>query len=174
LVEPVVAAAAHRRPSRHRRRGIGGARPSSPPPPPPRAMSAQSASVIRKLAKHGAAALKPQRVGGPGANPWRRPLLSRRQAADARKQALASGTFGTFDASRGGWLEAWDDVAAPRVLAAPKLHKRERTRADRFASVEANLADMPKKIAAYRAAVDARKPPPGVESLMKRLTRRRK
>ena len=94
--------------------------------------------------------------------------------ADARKQALASGTFGTFDASRGGWLEAWDDVAAPRVLAAPKLHKRERTRADRFASIEANLADMPKKIAAYRAAVDARKPPPGVESLMKRLTRRRK
>ena len=104
----------------------------------------------------------------------RRPLLSRRQAADARKQALASGTFGTFDASRGGWLEAWDDVAAPRVLTAPKLHKRERTRADRFASIEANLADMPKKIAAYRAAVDARKPPPGVESLMKRLTRRRK
>lgn len=137
-------------------------------------MSFQSAAVIRKLARFGAEALKPQTVGGGGRNPWRRPLLSRRQAADARKAAIRAGTFGSFDEARGGWLEAWDVVPEPRVLPAPKLHKRERTREERYASIEANLADMPKKIAAYRKTVADRKPPPGIESLMKRLVRRRK
>ena len=59
------------------------------------AMSAfrQSASVIRKLAKHGVDALRPQKVeAAAGHNPWRRPLVSKRQAADARKQAIRAGT----------------------------------------------------------------------------------
>ena len=59
-------------------------------------------------------------------------------------------------------------------MTAPKLHKRERTREARFTSIEASLADMPKKIAEYRKTVAARKPKPGVETLLKSLTRRRK
>ena len=45
-----------------------------------------SQGVIKKLAQHGAAALKPRKVPtAPGqVNPWRRPLVSRREAAVAR------------------------------------------------------------------------------------------
>ena len=134
----------------------------------------QSVSVIRKLAKFGGEAMKAQKVGTGGRSPWRRPEISKRQAADARKAAIRAGTFGTFDPAAGGWLEAWDTVAEPRVLTGPKLHKRERTREERFSSIEANLADMPKKIAAYRKTVAARKPPPGIETLMRQIQRRRK
>ena len=135
-----------------------------------------SQGVIKKLAQHGAAALKPRKVPtAPGqVNPWRRPLVSRREAAVARKQALRDGTFGTFDPERGGWLREWDPVRAPRVLIPPKGHKRDRTRAERFRNVEARLQDMPRLIEEHRKAVQARKPPPGVETLLKRLVRRRK
>mmetsp|Transcript_5163 Transcript_5163/g.15323 ORF Transcript_5163/g.15323 Transcript_5163/m.15323 type:complete len:140 (-) Transcript_5163:22-441(-) len=137
--------------------------------------SQQSAKLIRKLAQHGAAALKPRKVDAlPGHSPWRRPLISRREAAVFRKQALRAGTFGSFDAERGGWLEDWDEVPEPRALIPPKGHKRERTREARAAAIEANLADMPKRIEEYRKAVRARKPTPGVEALLKRLVRRRK
>ena len=135
-----------------------------------------SQGVIKKLAQHGAAALKPRKVPtAPGqVNPWRRPLVSRREAAVARKQALRDGTFGTFDPEKGGWLREWDPVRAPRVLIPPKGHKRDRTRAERFRNVEARLRDMPRLIEEHRKAVQARKPPPGVETLLKRLVRRRK
>ena len=99
---------------------------------------------------------------------------SRREAAVARKQALRDGTFGTFDPEKGGWLREWDPVRAPRVLIPPKGHKRDRTRAERFRNVEARLQDMPRLIEEHRKTVQARKPPPGVETLLKRLVRRRK
>ena len=149
-------------------------------PPAASEQSANSANmsqgVIKKLAQHGAAALKPRKVPtAPGqVNPWRRPLVSRREAAIARKQALRDGTFGTFDPEKGGWLREWDPVRAPRVLIPPKGHKRDRTRAERFRNVEARLQDMPRLIEEHRKAVQARKPPPGVETLLKRLVRRRK
>ena len=104
----------------------------------------------------------------------RRPLVSRREAAVARKEALRNGTFGTFDPEKGGWLREWDPVRAPRVLIPPKGHKRDRTRAERFRNVEARLQDMPRLIEEHRKTVQARKPPPGVETLLKRLVRRRK
>ena len=135
-----------------------------------------SQGVLKKLAQHGAAALKPRQVPtAPGqVNPWRRPLVSRREAAVARKEALRNGTFGTFDPEKGGWLREWDPVRAPRVLIPPKGHKRDRTRAERFRNVEARLQDMPRLIEEHRKTVQARKPPPGVETLLKRLVRRRK
>ena len=135
-----------------------------------------SQGVIKKLALHGAGALKPRKVPTQlgQVNPWRRPLVSRREAAVARKQALRDGTFGTFDPEKGGWLREWDPVRAPRVLIPPKGHKRDRTRAERFRNVEARLQDMPRLIEEHRKTVQARKPPPGVETLLKRLVRRRK
>jgi hypothetical protein len=135
-----------------------------------------SQGVLKKLARHGAAALRPRKVPTrPGdVNPWRRPLISGRQAAVARKQALRDGTFGAFDPVQGGWLAEWDPVKAPRVLIPPKGHKRDRTRAERFRNVEARLQDMPRLIAEHRKSVEARKPTPGVETLLKRLVRRRK
>mmetsp|Transcript_14882 Transcript_14882/g.46196 ORF Transcript_14882/g.46196 Transcript_14882/m.46196 type:complete len:139 (-) Transcript_14882:34-450(-) len=136
----------------------------------------QAKGVIAKLARHGAAALKPRKVAvAPGGlNPWRRPLISRREAAVARKQAKRAGLYGTFDPATGGWLEEWDPSPEPRALRPPKAHKRERTRDERFQNIEQNLADMSGKIDAYRKTVQARKPTPGVETLIKRLTRRRK
>ena len=90
----------------------------------------QAKGVIAKLARHGAAALKPRKVAvAPGGlNPWRRPLISRREAAVARKQAKRAGLYGTFDPATGGWLEEWDPSPEPRALRPPKAHKRERTR----------------------------------------------
>ena len=87
---------------------------------------------------------------------------------------MRDGTFGTFDPEKGGWLREWDPVRAPRVLIPPKGHKRDRTRAERFRNEEARLQDMPRLIEEHRKTVQARKPPPGVETLLKRLVRRRK
>ena len=119
-----------------------------------------SQGVIKKLAQHGAAALKPRKV--PTAtgqvNPWRRPARPRREAAVARKQAIRDGTFGTFDPEKGGWLREWDPVRAPRVLIPPKGHKRDRTRAERFRNVEARLQGY---AAAHRGAPERR---PGAQA----------
>lgn len=76
-------------------------------------------SALRQLCRHGIEALRPQKVN----DRWRKPVISRRVAADLRKLALRSGTYGTFDACTGlGWDPAWDtpdrrsgDVAVPRT-----------------------------------------------------------
>ena len=72
------------------------------------------------------------------------------QAARLRKEALANGTYGSFQDSTstasssssqegrreggkiGGWDPAWDRVEAPRVLRPAKLHARERSREERY------------------------------------------
>ena len=129
-----------------------------------------SQGVIKKLAQHGAAALKPRKVPtAPGqVNPWRRPLVSRREAAVARKQALRDGTFGTFDPEKGGWLREWDPVRAPRVLIPPKGHKRDRTRAAFSATWRRACATCRGSSRSTGRPSRARKPPPGVETLLKR------
>ena len=71
-------------------------------------------SALRKLCKHGIEALRPQKVN----DKWRKPVISRRVAADLRKLAIRSGTYGSFDTETGeGWLPAWD---------APERKKKER------------------------------------------------
>ena len=67
--------------------------------------------------------------------------------------------------------ETWrlDYLSRPYLLGAPD----ERV-AERFRNVEARLQDMPRLIEEHRKTVQARKPPPGVETLLKRLVRRRK
>jgi hypothetical protein len=62
-------------------------------------------SALRQLCRHGIEALRPQKVN----DRWRKPVISRRVAADLRKAALRSGTYGSFDAGTGlGWDPAWD------------------------------------------------------------------
>lgn len=62
-------------------------------------------SALRQLCRHGVEALRPQKVN----DRWRKPAISRRVAADLRKMALRSGTYGSFDAVTGmGWDPAWD------------------------------------------------------------------
>jgi hypothetical protein len=62
-------------------------------------------SALRQLCRHGVEALRPQKVN----DKWRKPVISRRVAADLRKLAMRSGTYGSFDAVTGlGWDPAWD------------------------------------------------------------------
>jgi hypothetical protein len=62
-------------------------------------------SALRQLCRHGVEALRPQKVN----DKWRKPVISRRVAADLRKAAMRSGTYGSFDAVTGsGWDPAWD------------------------------------------------------------------
>lgn len=124
----------------------------------------QHAGVRKRLARDGVLALTPTKEGK-----WRRPSISNRKANVARKQAIVAGTYGSFDPERGGWLPEWDKVRSPQVLRPMREHKQDRTRPERAAVIRKNLKDMPAKIAAYRKEVKKRKPPPGIESLLKRL-----
>jgi uncharacterized UPF0146 family protein len=62
-------------------------------------------SALRQLCRHGVEALRPQKVN----DKWRKPVISKRVAADLRKLALRSGTYGSFDVETGlGWDPTWD------------------------------------------------------------------
>ena len=78
-----------------------------------------------------------------------------------------SGTFGTFEEGVGGWDWRWDKKAAIKGMKAPKLSKSVRTRDDRMRAIEQNMAEMPAKIAEMRKQVRARKPPTGIEGLLR-------
>lgn len=68
-------------------------------------------SALRQLCKHGIEALRPQRVN----DKWRKPAISRRVAADLRKLALRTGTYGQFDTETGeGWDPLWDNPQRKR------------------------------------------------------------
>lgn len=133
---------------------------------------AQSNGFRRNAEKLGVDAFRPH-PRDDGTKRWLRPALSRRQWKVARKTAIINGTFGTFSKENGGWLPEWDEVREPQIVYPHKGHKRDRTRADRAKKIDQAMKDMPEKIQAYRDAVVARKPPPGIESLLKRLARRR-
>lgn len=132
----------------------------------------QSLGVRKRLAQHGADAMKAQaRIEDGPRQRWWRPVVSRRKAKIARKQAILNGTYGSFDLEAGGWLPEWDDMTEPRVLKPQKRHQRERSRAARALAIEQNMREMPGKIQAYKTEVEGRKPPPGIESLLKRLAK---
>ncbi len=58
-------------------------------------------SVSQKLARYGEAALRPTLVNGR----WKRPIVSRRQAAVVRKTALIEGTFGSVHPVKGRFVK---------------------------------------------------------------------
>ncbi|KAL7461125.1 hypothetical protein ACHAXS_001556 [Conticribra weissflogii] len=62
-------------------------------------------TALKKLCQHGVQALRPQKVN----DKWRKPAVSGRVAADLRKKAIRSGTYGSFDRETGiGWDPLWD------------------------------------------------------------------
>jgi hypothetical protein len=101
---------------------------------------------------------------------WRKPMVSPRLAAKVRKAAIREDSVGPGKM----WDPVWE-LENPKLpsLKAPKGHLRDRTREKRAAKIEDNLKGMDKKIAEYRAAVEGRKPVPGIETLFKRINRSR-
>ena len=70
-------------------------------------------SALRHLRTHGISALRPQKIN----NKWRKPLVSPRIAADLRKRAILSGSYGSFNVETGvGWDPLWD---SPKAKAQP-------------------------------------------------------
>lgn len=138
-------------------------------------MFTQSRGFRRHLGILGVDAMKPH-PRDDGTKRWLRPKISRRQWKVARKQAILGGTYGNFDAEKGGWQPEWDEIVIkePQILWPHKLHKRQRTRADRAKKIDDAMAAMPKKIEEYRKSVIARKPTPGFETTVKRLLRKQK
>ncbi|CAN0070273.1 unnamed protein product [Phaeothamnion confervicola] len=128
---------------------------------------ARGTKVLSLLAEHGAAALQPRQ--GPNGH-LIQPLVSKRRAAEVRKEAMKAGTFGAFSAHQGGWRASWDETRAPILRRPPRLHKNQRTRADRAAKIEAKLLEQPKLIAEHKKALQALKPETGFLALVKKLT----
>lgn len=149
-------------------------------------------SALRQLATHGIEALRPQFVN----NKWRKPAVSARIASDLRKQAIRSGTYGTFDASTGmGWDPLWDHASKAKaveiknnssgdimmenkggnyggiqltLLRPPKETKRQRNRETRAQKIEKLMEGMDQRIEEFRLEKEAKKPPPGIEEEFKK------
>jgi Mitochondrial ribosomal protein mL59 len=113
----------------------------------------------RQLAKKGIEALKAQKVVLSEnsvlerTNHWRKPVISRRVAQVLRKDAIKLGTYGKFDLETlTGWDPEWDEALKSKDLQGrhriqkPKSHKRERTRADRIAKIDANMEGMTQRM----------------------------
>lgn len=116
-------------------------------------------AALRHLCRHGADALRPQKVATgavehgslvvkPSREVWRRPLLSKRVANTVRKQAVRDGTYGSFDAGTGsGWDPTWDlvlhshrhHVTRFAGVQPSKKTSRERNREERARKLEQNL-----------------------------------
>ena len=79
---------------------------------------------MRQLCKHGVKALLAQKVNGK----WRNAVVSKRVAADVRKLAIRSGTYGKFDSNTGiGWDPAWDAPERERMIDLQLQHPNEKS-----------------------------------------------
>lgn len=109
--------------------------------------------------------LVPQRVNGR----WRKPRLSLRKQAVARKAAILEGTYGSWDEATGlGWDPAWDRHKKVTVMRKPKGRRHDREQASRMAKIDEGLAAQEKLVAAYRREEKARKPKKGLLQFLKR------
>jgi hypothetical protein len=126
-------------------------------------------AALRHLCKQGVDALKSQKVatravevGGHIAKPskpvWRRPVVSKRVGNVLRKQAIAEGSYGSFDSMTGvGWEPVWDLVLKSNQykvtryggIYAPKKTSRERSREERAKTLEEQLETQPEKMEKY-------------------------
>uniref|UniRef100_A0A7S2ATP3 MRPL25 domain-containing protein n=1 Tax=Octactis speculum TaxID=3111310 RepID=A0A7S2ATP3_9STRA len=123
-------------------------------------------TAIRALAKYGPDAFQPKKLQD---GKWAKPMISRRMAADLRSHSLREGTWGSFSPITGGWDSSWDSYKRPKIRRPLKTSKRDRTRDDRFERIQGKMGEQDAKRAEYRKArVDA-KPPPGIQTLYKRL-----
>lgn len=96
-----------------------------------------------------------------------------------RKDAIRSGTYGTFDAATGtGWEASWDldlAMANPRglgrynALRIPKKTAQRRSREARAQKIEAKMVGMDERMEELQAAKHRNKPPVTFESTYKDL-----
>ena len=149
-------------------------------------------AALRHLAKHGAEALKSQkiitqpkevhgRIVKPAKEIWLRPVVSKRVGNDLRKKAIREGSFGTFNAETGvGWMPEWDLVLkrnSHRVtryggMHPPKKTKRERTRQERAEALDQILETRLEKVEEHYVEKEAgRVQEGGFEAMFKRMTR---
>jgi hypothetical protein len=142
-------------------------------------------SALKKLSQHGGAALQPQKfvVGDESEQTnklerWRKPKISKRVANVLRKQAVANGVYGSFDASSGiGWDPAWDvELEKGRPggqgrykLRVPKQKTHQRTREQRAVNIEKKMEGMDERIEEYYQEKQAAKPAKTFENTVKNL-----
>jgi len=143
-------------------------------------------SALKNLHRYGAEALQPRKRTD--SKKWYKPKVSRRIANDLRKQAIREDTFGAYDPLLGkGWDPLWDQLSdntdhqrmrgskiSWMQLRPPKETKRERTREARALKIENMLEEADKKIAEYKLAQKEKKPEPGIENVIKRMTKQGK
>ena len=124
-----------------------------------------------KLAKHGAEALVPTKRNGR----WGKAMISAKNRARLRKDAISNGLYGSFDPATGrGWDPAWDPVAKVVPFRPSKLTRRERTREDRFQAIQRKLEDVDRLIEEDRKERQKRKPVMGVEEIYRKIAGVRK
>jgi hypothetical protein len=152
----------------------------------------------RQLAQLGVQALQPEKKiiaipDAPMVEPlvrWRKPVISRRVANGIRKEALAQGTYGTFDPNTlTGWDAAWDAaLSAPTIatdpmrgiqgryrIKVPRQHKRDRTREKRAAKIDANMIGMDDRmVQLWKEKSDGRKRNTDFESVYKEMMKIKK
>ncbi len=153
--------------------------------------------ALRKLYRYGSDALKPTKIMEElptKRQRWQKPLVSKRVANTLRKKAIRNGTFGTYDPETGvGWDKHWD-VGSDTTSSSENMNKhtlnegqlewmnlrprketkRERTREARAKKIEGMLTTADDKILEYRLAEQAKKPIPGVETTIKKLSKVKK
>ncbi|CAM9305749.1 unnamed protein product [Discosporangium mesarthrocarpum] len=127
---------------------------------------------MNRLVRFGAQALLPKKSG----EKWLSPIVSRRVGNVLRKKAIREGTYGSVLYKEGkpigGWDPSWDvhPPPAPFVGRPPKLHKNQRTRAERADKITAKLAEQPRRIEELRTAkASTSNTVEGILGLMKRL-----
>lgn len=146
--------------------------------------AARFQSALRKLSQQGADALKPQLVVTSSAMDerfWMPPAISKRKANVLRKQALAEGTYGSFDGTR-GWDPAWDvEMARSKSqgqgrirMRVPKSTTRQRTREQRAVKIERAMEGMDERIEQYYEDKQDAKPERTFENYYKQLMRVKK
>lgn len=86
------------------------------------------------------------------------PVISRRKAADYRKETIINDTFGSFVRNVGGWDPSWDIPRKMYMLRPHKGHRSDRTREARAKKIEAAMKGMPERIAKYEKDLVAKKP----------------
>lgn len=115
---------------------------------------------------------------------WRSPAISKRKANVMRKQAIADGSYGSFNTETGlGWDSTWDvELAKCKQgggrgryrMSVPKKVKRHRIREERALKIEKKMEGMDERIDEYYRAKHAKKPESTFENTYKQLMRAKK
>ena len=98
-------------------------------------------------------------------------MISAKNQARLRKEAIANGMYGRFDPATGeGWDAAWDPVRKVVPFRPRRLTREERTREDRFQRIQTKLRDADRIIEEDKKERQKRKPVMGVEEIYKKLS----